>query len=132
MRFLTLAEAAPLVGLHPGHLRRLCALGTIEGAQLKGKTWLLPGRQLAGFIRRRDPGGRGRIGFSDGSWIVERPDIEAEYGLDEGDEGVFELYLAGDEYAGTYGSWGLANDARLRLLGDYTGDRLSQPPAGGS
>jgi excisionase family DNA binding protein len=132
MRVLTLAEAAPLVGLHPGHLRRLCAAGAIEGAQLKGKTWLIPGRQLADFIRRRHPDGRGGANFADGSWIVERPDIEAEYGLLDDEEGVFELYVRGDEFAGTYGSWGLANDARLRLLGDRAGDRLSQPPAGGS
>jgi len=40
--YVTTTEAAEKLGLSPGHVRQLCADGTVKGAQLLGKTWMVP------------------------------------------------------------------------------------------
>lgn len=50
---LTLAKAAPRTGLHPSTLRRRCESGAIPGAELHGKTWLIPEEAVAMIERFR-------------------------------------------------------------------------------
>jgi excisionase family DNA binding protein len=52
---LTTEQAAPLVGLSPAHLRRLCAEGKVRGAQKLGKTWLVAESSLRQVARQRAP-----------------------------------------------------------------------------
>lgn len=55
MNLLTLEEAAPLTGLSPASLRRLCAEGDIRGAVKRGGVWFVPKSSLAKIGRLRKP-----------------------------------------------------------------------------
>jgi hypothetical protein len=52
---LTLAEAATVMDLSPDSLRRRCRARVIPGAELKGKTWVIPLAALP-TIHRANPG----------------------------------------------------------------------------
>jgi hypothetical protein len=53
MALYTLADAAPLTRLDVSTLRRRCAAGRIPGAELHGKTWLIPEESLVEIQRER-------------------------------------------------------------------------------
>ncbi len=55
MGLLTVEEAAPLIGMSPAHLRRLCAGGKVSGAVKKGRVWLVYESSLRKVVRRRAP-----------------------------------------------------------------------------
>ena len=40
--FMTVKEAANLIGRSTGHLRQLCITGQMPGAQKVGNTWVIP------------------------------------------------------------------------------------------
>lgn len=40
--YITTLTAAAKLGLSDGHVRRLCREGAVKGAQLLGKTWMVP------------------------------------------------------------------------------------------
>jgi|688.fasta_scaffold227293_2 excisionase family DNA binding protein len=55
--FVSVADAAAIMGLHPRYVRKLCAAGKIEALRV-GKVFLVV-RQAASAYER-DPYGRGR------------------------------------------------------------------------
>lgn len=50
---ITLAKAAPRTGLHQSTLRHRCVAGAIPGAELHGKTWLIPEAEVEAIERFR-------------------------------------------------------------------------------
>lgn len=51
---ITLKEAAHITGLTAEYLRRLCRTGKIEGAQLIGKTYVVPESWAAAYREKQE------------------------------------------------------------------------------
>ena len=52
MDYLTTTEAADKWGISRRRVSKLCQEGRIEGAVLKGKTWLIPGTTKKPYDKR--------------------------------------------------------------------------------
>jgi DNA adenine methylase len=62
MEYLTTAEQAKLWNISQRRVSILCKEGRVEGAVLKGKTWLIP----EGAKKPRDPRKKEKIGVANG------------------------------------------------------------------